>query len=105
LCTWDEEDTLLFRPEAAPKRKVSFIDFRPGFLNVFVSDFCFVRIMAVAQEELHSSLKRIRGECTRVKKKLEASCEKGVRLKEIAVEREKVRAMFFDSLTSIMVIP
>ena len=52
---------------------------------------CLARIMAVAQEELHSSLKRVRGECTRVKRKLEESCEKGERLKVIAVEREKVR--------------
>jgi predicted transcriptional regulator len=50
--------------------------------------------MAVAHEELHSSLKRVRGECTRVKKKLEESCDKGERLKVIAVEREKVLPYF-----------
>ncbi len=60
---------------------------------------CLARIMAVAQEELHSSLKKVRGECTRIKKLLEESCKKGERLKVIAVERVKVRAVNFHPLT------
>ncbi len=70
--------------------------FLTAALASFFSVSCFPRIMAVAQEELHSSLKRVRGECTGVKKKLQESCEKGERLKVIAVEREKVRALYFD---------
>jgi len=66
---------------------------------LFFSLSCLARVMAVAQEELHSSLKKVRGECTRIKKKLEESCEKGERLKVIAVERVKVRALFFHPLT------
>jgi hypothetical protein len=66
---------------------------------LFYSLSCLARIMAVAQEELHSSLKKVRGECTRIKKKLEESCEKGERLKVIAVERVKVRGFNFHPLT------
>jgi hypothetical protein len=62
---------------------------------LFFSLSCLARVMAVAQEELHSSMKKVRGECTRIKKKLEESCEKGERLKVIAVERVKVRAVHF----------
>ncbi len=53
--------------------------------------YCLGRIMAVAQEELHQSLKRVRGKCTRVKRKLEESLEKGELKKVNAVAREKVR--------------
>ena len=44
----------------------------------------------MAQEELHQSLKRVRVECTRVKRKLEESVDKGERNKVNAVARAKV---------------
>ena len=53
--------------------------------------------MAVAQEELHHSLKRVRVECTRVKRKLEESVDKGERKKVKAVARAQV--IFFCPLT------
>ena len=59
----------------------------------------------MAHEELHSSLKRVRGECTRVKKKLEESCDKGERLKVIAVEREKVHPFFYVALPCLSLRP
>ena len=58
--------------------------------------------MAVAKEELHASLKRVRGECTRVKKKLEESFDRGERLKVVAVEREKVLLLFVVTLTILV---
>jgi hypothetical protein len=58
--------------------------------------------MAVATEEVHASLKRVRGECTRVKKKLEESFDRGERLKVIAVEREKVLLLFVVTLTILV---
>ena len=59
----------------------------------------------MAQEELHSSLKRVRGECTRIKKKMEESFDKGERLKVIAVEREKVLTFFVVALTTLSLRP
>ncbi len=59
----------------------------------------------MAHEELHSSLKRVRGECTRVKKKLEESCDKGERLKVIAVEREMVLPFFYVAQTCLSFRP
>ncbi len=55
----------------------------------------------MAKEELHASLKRVRGECTRVKKKLEESFDSGERLKVVAVEREKVLLLFVVRLTMV----
>ncbi len=70
-----------------------------------LSNSCLGRIMAVAQEELHSSLKRIRGECTRVKQKLEDAYDKGDRLKVIAVQREKVPSLIVLALTTVLLKP
>ncbi len=56
----------------------------------------------MAKEELHASLKRVRGECTRVKKKLEESFDRGERLKVVAVEREKVYLLFFVRLIMLL---
>jgi hypothetical protein len=93
LCSRDKEDTLLFRPEAAPKRKVIYFSTVSEFsaFSPCLIVPCIGRIMAVAQEELHQSLKRVRGECTRVKRKLEESLDKGERNKVKAVARAKVR--------------
>ena len=47
----------------------------------------------MAQEELHQTLVRVQGECTRAKKKLTESFDRGERMKEIALNREKVRVV------------
>ena len=99
LCSWDKEDTLLFGPEASSKREVNVAFF---LFSPCLSVACLGRIMAVAKEELHANLKRIRGECTRVKKKLEESFDRGERLKVVAVEREKVLILFAVRLTMLL---
>ncbi len=56
----------------------------------------------MAQEELHSSLKRVWGECTRVKKKVEEAYDKGDRLKVMAVQREKVLTLIVVALCTLL---
>ena len=48
----------------------------------------------MAQEELHQCLVRVRGENRLVKNKLVATLERGQQVTRIAVEREKVCAIF-----------
>ncbi len=50
--------------------------------------------MQVAQGELHQCLVRVRGENRMVKNKLVATLERGQQFTRIAVEREKVCAIF-----------
>jgi hypothetical protein len=57
--------------------------------------------MRVAQVELHQCLVRVRGENRLVKNKLVATLERGQQVTRIAVEREKVCAIFVYQLSSV----